>query len=223
MVTVSHLVERKIEERPLLEEAISNGIVSYAALARRLKPEIEEELGREVKHSAIMMALRRFAERVQERARLVSPILYSTEISMRTGICDIAVVRSPSLIDKIGSLYDMVEFERGDVLNIILGSYELSIITNARYAERVQEILAEEVIINVEDGLVSISLSYPKEFFYMPGIIFAVTRKLAWESINLMEVVSTMTELTFILGEKDGVRGYNALREFVTRGPITTG
>ena len=54
-----------------------------------------------------------------------------------------------------------------------------------------------------------------EEFFYTPGVIFNAVRKLAWEGINIYEVVSTMTELTFILSKKDSMKAYDVLQDII--------
>ena len=64
MVTISHIVENIIKRRPLLQEAILNNIVSYAALAEQLSPEIEKELNKKINHSAVVMAVRRNSEKI---------------------------------------------------------------------------------------------------------------------------------------------------------------
>jgi aspartokinase len=217
MVTVSHLVNKQIRENSLFEEAIRSKIVSYAALANKIKPEIEAELGAKVKPSAIIMALRRMEEELEAETKQRKPILYSSELILKTNICDICLVRSASFLKSLSKIYELIDFEKGDIINIIHGSNEISIITNEKYKERLVELLVGEKILNIEESLVSLSLTYPKEFFYTPGIIFEVTRKLAWEKVNILEIVSTMSELTFILAEKDGIKGYNALREFIKR------
>ena len=76
--------------------------------------------------------------------------------------------------------------------------------------------LKGEKILSKEFDLVALTIIFrSKAFFDTPGVIFAAIRKLAWEQINLFEIVSTMTELTFILGKKDSMRAYNALQEMV--------
>jgi hypothetical protein len=62
MVTISHLINKIVSSRPILHDAIEQGIISYGNLAEQLTPEIEEELNKKVKHSAVVMALRRYAE-----------------------------------------------------------------------------------------------------------------------------------------------------------------
>jgi aspartokinase len=213
MVTISHIVQKIVSEQVFVLEPMSRGIVSYGSLAEQLQPEIEEELGKKVKTHAIVMALRRYAETLKERPAKIS-FDFSSEIIMKTDICDIAVRRSPTLLHRLKRLYEIVDFETGDILNIVHGRYEVSV-TNERYREKSLALLKEEKILNVERELVSLTLTFSKEFLYTPGIIFNAVRNIAWESINIYEIVSTNTELTFIINKKDAVKGYKTLERLV--------
>ena len=214
MVTISHVVQKLISDRVFVQEPMSRGIVSYGSLAEQLKPEVEEELGKEVKTHAIVMALRRYTEILKEKHKKIS-FDYSSEIIMKTDICDIAVLRSPTLLNKLKHLYDIVNFEIGDILNIIHGRYEVSVVTNERYREKSLDFLKGEKILNVEKNLVSLTLTFSKDFLYTPGVIFNVARNIAWENINIYEIVSTNTELTFIIHKKDAMKGYKALEKLI--------
>ena len=44
MVTISHLAEKLISEKPFLQDALYRGIINYRALADDLVPKIEKEL-----------------------------------------------------------------------------------------------------------------------------------------------------------------------------------
>ena len=48
-----------------------------------------------------------------------------------------------------------------------------------------------------------------------PGIIFEVTRKLYWEDVNIFELITTATELTFIFRQKDSLKAYKAIEELI--------
>ena len=67
MVTISHIVNKFVDQRIYLHEAISNGIASYGSVAKHLKPDIEKELGKEIDHFAIVTALRRYADKLTTR------------------------------------------------------------------------------------------------------------------------------------------------------------
>ncbi len=218
MVTVSHLVKKLVSENSFLLEAMSKDLISYGGLAEQLKPNIEQELGKKVKESAIIMALRRYAEELQSYDKKLKKFKFHGEILMRTNIMDFNVIKSSNLLNKIKNIYNIVDFSKGDTLNIILGGNEISIVTNEKYKEKLSNFLRGEKILNKEFDLVALTIVFEgKDFLKTPGTIFTAIRKLAWEQINIFEIVSTMTELTFILSKKDSMRAYNVLQELVRK------
>ncbi len=215
MVTVSHLIGKIVSSKPILHEAIEQGIISYGNLAEQLLPEIEEELDKKVKHSAVVMALRRYAEKI-EKTQAKPKFDYNSEIIMKTNLCDISVRKSPALFTKLKKIYSIVNYEKGDVLNVIHGNYEVSIVSNMRYLDKIKKELKGEKLLNTEKDLVSLSLSFSGDFLHTPGIISTAARKLNWDNVNIYELVSTLTELTFIVSKKDSARGYSALQRLVS-------
>jgi len=214
MVTISQVVQKIVNQKIYVQETINKNVISYALLAKQIKPEVEDILEKKVKTHAIEMALRRYSEQIKQKHKHIK-FDYSSDIIMKTQLCDISVSRSPSLIKSLKKLYDIVKFEKGDILNIIQGSNELSIVTNERYKEKFLEFLKNEKILNIEDKLVSLTVTFSKDFLYTPGIIFNIIRNVAWENINIFEIVSTNTELTVIIHKKDAIKGYKALVKLI--------
>lgn len=215
MATISHIVGKIVSSRNVLHEAIEQGIISFGNLAEQLIPEIEAELSKKVRHSAVVMALRRYAENIQ-KLHPKPKFDYNSEIIMKTNLFDISVRKSPELFGKLKKVYAVVNYEKGDVLNIIHGNYEVSIVSNMRHLEKIKNELKGEKILNSEKDLVSLSLSFTGDFMHTPGIISAAARKLNWENVNIYELVSTLTELTFIVSKKDSAKGYAALQRLVS-------
>lgn len=215
MVTVSHLVKYLIKDKPFLQEALANKLISYGNLAEQIIPKIEEELGKGVKHSAVVMALRRYSDELEKEHKSVKSFNYKSEIIMKTNICDLCVSRSPSLMTKLSKLYEMVDFNKGDTLDIILGNFEVSIVTNEKYKEKFSQFLKGEKILASESQLVALTMRFSDDFIHTPGVVFTTIRKLAWENINIFEIISTLSELTLILREKDSMKAYEALQSLV--------
>lgn len=212
MPTISHIVKDILDRQVFLQEAINRGIVSHNLLAKNLKPEIESTLGKQVKTSAIVMALRRNSDKIEKRFSEPS-FRYSIE-TIKTDICYIVLEESPDLLSKIQKLYPVVDFRKGGVLNIIQGNYEVSIITNKRYREDLLDLLHDEKVLDIVNDLVSISLTYSKDFLFTPGILYDITRFMAWESINVIDIVLTKTEMSLIVNKKDLTRCYKTLGRF---------
>lgn len=217
MVTVSHIVKKIVNGQPFVEEALSNGIINIANLAENMLPEIEKELGKTIKLPAVVMALRRYSEEISEH-RKHSKFDYSGELIIKTNICDFTIAKTTMLMAKLKNIHNLVNLERGDTLNVIIGNNEVSVIISDKYEERLKSFLSGEKILNKEQNLVSLAIIFKSEKFTdTPGVIFNIIRKLAWENVNIYEIVSTMTELTFILSKKDSMKAYNVLQELVSK------
>lgn len=215
MVTISHIVNKLVDERIYLHEALSNKIASYGSVAKHLKPEIEKELGKEVEHSAIVTALRRYAEKLTTRFNEVKFNTRSSEVNLKTHIIDINVIKTQELFDKLKRFYDLINFEKGDILHVIYGSTHVAIVTNERYKEKILKLLQNQKIKKIEEDLVALSFTVGKERIDKPGVLFKLTRSLAWENINVIEIISVNLDVTFIVNKKDAVKGYNALEKLI--------
>jgi hypothetical protein len=216
MPTISSAIKEIVDSKPMLYEAIHQGIVNYANLAENLKHEIELMVGGKVALPAIVMALRRYADRMEPSDEKKIPFVFKSEIVMKTGLMDITFVKTPALLSKLKKIYELVDHDKGETLNIIQGNYEITIVVSEKYKKDVLDLLKEEKALNQQKGLVSFTMSFSKGFFYSPGIIAKVTRTLAWENINIFEIISTMTELIFIIDQKDTMRAYKSLQLLIT-------
>lgn len=215
MVTISHVVNKLVDERIYLHEALSKGIASYGSVAKHLKPEIEKELGKEVEHSAVVTALRRYSEKLTTKFNNVKFSTKYSEVNLKTHIIDINVVKTQELFDKLKRFYDLINFEKGDILHVIYGRTHVAIVTNERYKEKILNLLQNQKIKKIEENLVALSFTVGKERIDKPGILFQITRSLAWENINVIEIISVDVDITFIVEKKDANKGYNALERLV--------
>ena len=212
MATISHIVKDILNRQIFLQEAINNDIVSYNKLAHHLKPKIEAELGTEAKHSTIVMAIRRHAEK--SKNVLQKPKFSYFIETIKTDILYVSLEESSTLLSKIQTLYSIVDFKKGGILNIIQGNFEITIIINKRYEEEVLDILHEEKILERVEDIVSISLTYSKEFLFVPGVIYDVVRLISWENINIIDIITTVTEMSIIIAKKDLMQCYATLGRF---------
>ncbi|MBI2580952.1 hypothetical protein HYV85_04055 [Candidatus Woesearchaeota archaeon] len=215
MVTVSAIVKKIVNEKPLLQEGLHQGIISFAALTEKIKPEVEQQLGKNVNDAAVVMALRRHSEDMQKSDDRRIRFELHTQLILKTNLAYFSVKRSLELFRKLEAVYKSFDYDAEDTFNLIHGNQEVSIITNDKYEKRVMAAIGAEQVTTKERSLVSISLSPEKNFRYTPGYIFAIARKLYWDNINIFELVTTASELTFIFQKKDAMRAYASIQELI--------
>lgn len=211
MVTIAHLTKKILQEKPFVHEALAKDLINIGALAEMLQPQIEKELGK-VKTSAIAMAVRRYIE--QNKRNLYHKVKLSarSDLLVKSNLFEISLLKSPRIFNKLKELYNIVDFDEGDTLNIIQGNYEILIISNIKYKGRFIKILKEEKIKKITGNISSLSIKIPQEFIDAPGFFFSVSKALTLENINIIDVVNTETEVTLILADKDITKAYDLLK-----------
>jgi aspartokinase len=215
-VTVSHIVEKLMDEYSFLQIAVSKDIVSFTLLAKYLRPEIEKELQKKVKPSAIIMALRRYAEKLEKKENQFKSHFFRN-IILKTDVCYMVIDSSSDTLDKLQNMYNEIDFKQGDIFNIIQGNYEISVITNKKYQEKLMELIGQEKIKKLVDDHISISLLYSKDYSFTPGVLYNVSRNIAWENINILTCYHTPTELSLILHQNDAMKCYNILEKMLKK------
>lgn len=215
MVTVSAIVKKIISEKPLLQEGLRQGIINFAALTEKIRPNVEQHLGKETSDASIIMALRRHSESL--KASDVKSVRFEphTQLILKTNLVYFSAKRPQQMLKKLEELYRHIDYEAGDTLNVINGNREVSVITNDKNEKKVSTAIGSEHVTTRERNLVSISMGLDKDFPYTPGVLFAVTRKLYWDNINIFEIVTTATELTFIFQKKDAMNAYASIQDLL--------
>lgn len=218
MVTVAHIVSNIIQDRPFLEEALVNDIINYAYLADMLKPEIEREMRHEVNRYAIIMAIRRFSEGLKE-SFVGKPHLNlkDADVTIISGIFEMTLVKDNETMKMFPKLYGMIDLGKGDFLTITQGSYEITVLSNGRYMQKMLDLFDKRDIKKVSTGLSSLTVKIPEKAAESVGLLYTLTKALSWENVNIYEVVSTLSEEIFIIKEEETAIAFEAIARLIKR------
>ena len=190
-------------------------IVSYSNLANEIRPAVEERLTKAVNPPAIVMALRRYADELRDEAKRRPRLKMSYELSMKTNIFDVNLQRNDESMRILNRLYENVQLEKGDFLNVSLGTFEMSISISDKYTNILKDLIKEETVLNEFTDLVAINIAFSDNFVETPGLVYMAVRKLAFENINVIEIVSTMNVLTFVVERTQSMKAYEVLQTFL--------
>ncbi len=185
-------------------------------MAEEIKKDVEKEYGNKVKNSAVMMALRRAQIKLGKSFVRTSTIsLKETDISTKSDLFEITVLKSDSVINNIVKLYNIIDFSHGDFLTVTQGVHEITLISNKKYKNKIEKIMEYEKIIKIVDNLASLTINIPMESIKEVGLFYTITKALNWENICIIEIVSTLTELTFILKEDDIPNAFKVMKNLI--------
>ena len=215
MLTIPNAVEEVIKKKPFLEGALVEGLINLSSLARQLKPEIEKKVGRTVNDSAVIMALNRLVPRLELMSAMKFKKVVENigDIIVRSNLADYAFVNSPSLYEKQAVLLDRVRNMKDVFCTFSQGIYETTLVVSSSIVDIVDEIFVTETNIAKTINLSSITVKLPTENAICPGVYYYIFKELAWDNINIAEVISTTNEFTVVISDEDIHRAFTILME----------
>ncbi len=226
MSNVSNTVTKIIDRMTYLNTAIKRDLVNYSALARQIKPIIEQELGVKVSDDSLIMAVRRYCISKQKNNTEtdVSTILADASIIVRTGMILYNTKRSEEVYHKIIKEIK-VNWSTGERRYIIQRSDEMTIITNSKFTERIKKIIDEEpgtLVTNYKD-LSLITITFPEGAIENPEVLSIISALLAENKINIKSVFCTYSGISFLIMDNQAAKAYAILHEIVVQARITSG
>jgi len=213
MITIPEVVESIIKQSPLLSEGLSQGLINTSALARKIKKEVENRSRKLVTEGAIIMAIQRLSSQLASSAPSFASFQNTPDMIVRSNLFEYTVKNSPTLIAKQKILLDEISHENKYFVTITNGVFETTIIASSALRERIKEIFKKEEKFGEIPALSSITIRLTPEIVNTPGSYVQILKFLAWEGINIIEVVSTYLELTIILSEQDIDRAFSILKK----------
>ncbi|MCF8302063.1 MAG: aspartate kinase [Bacteroidales bacterium] len=215
MITIQQAVDRIVREKPFMEEALHEGLINLSALALSIKPQVEDVIAKPVKKGSIVMALKR-----HEPGRLI-PITVKAQrlasnihnIIVRSNISVFTFENSINLYRKITEFSKRLQMEKGLFFTFSYGVFETTLIVNSKAENDIQQMFADEKQLTHEDKLACVTLYLPDENTEVAGYYYYILKLIAWEGINIVEVLSTTNEFSLIIRDKDVDRAFSALKQ----------
>jgi aspartokinase len=214
MITIQQAVGLILKERVFLEESIHEGLINLSSLARELTPQVEKMLSKPIKSGAIVMALKRHrpGKLISINMKVQNLIENLNNIIVRLNISVFTFENSKKLYRIITELSKSLQQEKGLFFTFSYGVFETTLIVNSRVEDQIREMFKEEKLLSFQNHLASITLYLPGENTQITGYYYYILKQIAWQGINIQEVLSTTNEFSLIIHEKDVDSAFSALK-----------
>jgi aspartokinase len=213
--TISDCVAAIIAKQPYLEEALSQKIINYAALAENLNPLVSKMLKKPVKDGAILMALRRYASPTdtQKSLRLKEVLNGLGDITVRSKLIVFTFQNSGTLIQNHAQILSTIATNQQVFYTFTRGIHESTLISSASEEAHIRDHFKTENILNFQGNLSAISIRLPQGNTAVAGLYYQIFKRLAWEGISLQEVISTTNEFIILVEDELVDRAFSAIKK----------
>lgn len=214
MVTISETVSEIVSRKPFLEEALASGLINLSSLAREIYPEVSQRLDKGVKHGAIVMSLKRLKPsiNVQINLRIKRVVELMGDITVRSNLADYTFRNSDSLTACQTELLKAISKRKDVFYAFSQGIYETTLIMSDVLNDEINHIFDREVMTYKITSLSSITIKLPEENAQVYGVYYHILKKLAYEGINILEIISTTHEFTIIVNDENVNSAFSVLK-----------
>lgn len=211
MIKVSDAVEEIVREDGFVQEAIRQGILNLSAYAKKIHTEVEERSMKPVLRGTIIVALSRLVNGMQLPTPLL-PEIKITNLSVKSSLCELTFEKTERNQEKLSSLETSI-ISKEEFFAVTEGSTEITIIYPANARQTVMRHFKVQPKVEYSD-LVAVTVRFSPEYMEVPNAIYTLVSALAVKHINIIEIVSTYTELSFIIYKSDMEQTIQALNGY---------
>lgn len=198
MIPISKAVEEIIVATPYLEEGLAKGIINLSSLSRLIKPQIQKRLyKKDVSVAALVMALKRYQPKLKRKVAIPKLFSQMQDITIRSNLVELTLRNSLELDQIRREILKTIASEKNNFFNIIQGVKESTLVISKNLEPIVRKHLSGKAVSRV-DNLSSITINLPPENRNTPGVYYTLLKTLAWNDINLVEVISNYNEVSLI-------------------------
>ena len=200
MISISVALQHLLRGNAFLEFGFRHDLFNLTKLARFLKPQIEARTQKPVQETALTMALSR-ARRRQETLDTSDARQELESITVQSGLAVCTYARSPAMQSRLGEIYQRVH-ARNEFCALSLGMRQVTIILDARLVDWLDTAVPQPFMYRNGD-VAAVTARFPDHHIDEPGILYALMQRVTLQNVNIIEISSTFTEITFFIAQSD--------------------
>jgi hypothetical protein len=214
MIKVSDTVLEIINDDEIAYEAFRQNLLSFNAYAKKIKPIVEEKTFKEVKIGTIVVALSRLKKHTSSFDQL-KPQVKVQSINLKSPLVETTYERIAETRKKVSDLKNEL-LQEDNFFAITEGVNEITLIYPQAYEKLVRKHFNDNPKGEYKNlGAVTIKFN-EHEYIEVPNMIYTLVSALATKRINLIEIVSTFSEISFIVRINEVNKTIEALNQFLT-------
>ena len=181
--------------------ALTNGYMNMSSYAYQIRPRVEALTKKKVTIASLVVTLSRLRKEFKKEKPLIREVPI-TNITTKLPLSEMSFENSKVVVEKLESFHKNISISPEDFFTTTRGTKEINIIYSSHLENKILKHFKIKPKWN-NHNFAAIGISYGPEVFGMPNIFFSLLSVTARARINIEELISTPTELVFIVAEKD--------------------
>lgn len=218
--SVSKIIQHLIDNDLSLQDALRRDYANYSAIARMLKPKVEETLGRKVKLESLITSVKRAKANYKSHRENMTRIIAKSVIHLRTDVAKVSAEKTKRNLERVRKV--LTNFP-GEFLQVLEGVSAITLIFDQKLFDNVYSVFRKEDILDERRNLAAIVVQSPREIIDTPGCVIAFYNPVSRRHINIEETMSCFTDTILVLRMEDVGKAFTALTDLIAEARKTVG
>src|SRR3989344_177269 len=209
------IVAEKIQSNPYIQFCLADGLINYSALARHYLPEIEKSEGRPVNEESVMVAIKRYSEKVNftpaklNYAEIFSQVSVGMHEDMAFGVCE----KTDKVIEEMTMLFREEKWEVGEIRTVMEEPLTITALVKKSKLDRLCEKIEGKLIKDYRDFSM-VTMKFAKSGDRIYGTTAIIADEMAKRGIAII-VVSTPLDIYILVEDEKSQEAYGAIKEII--------
>jgi hypothetical protein len=211
--SISKIVKTLIERDVSMKEAIHKGYGNYSAIARILKPKIDDVLDKNVNLESIITAIKRTKIDYISVHENIMKIVARSVINIRTDVSKISIEKTRKNLETIRkSIANLSE----EFVHVIEGTSAITLIFDQKLFDDITFLFPDTEILDKKQNLAEIIIRSPIGLIGTYGCLFTFVNAISRRGMNIEETMSCYTDTIIVLAMKDVGKAFSALTDLIS-------
>jgi aspartokinase len=211
--SVTETVREIVSSDLSFQDSLQRDYCNISALARIMKPQIDQMLSKNTSIESIITALKRSRYEYDVRQKPISSILAASTITVNTDVAKVSARKSKKTIEKVAKA--MIQGV-GNFISISESIMSITLVFDDLLLQDVKVMFASDDILEIENGLAAIIVQSPEDIIKTPGCAIAFYNQLARRHINIEDTVSCYTDTIVLVKMEQVGKAFNALTDLIS-------
>jgi len=211
--SISKIVKTLIERDISMKEAIHKGYGNYSAIARILKPKIDEIVRRKVNLESVITAIKRLKVNYTSVHENTIKVIARSVINIRTDVSKISVEKTRKNLEIVRkSIANLSE----EFVHVIEGTSAITLIFDQKLFDDIAFLFPDTEILDKKQNLAEIIIRSPIGLIGTQGCLLTFVNALSRRGMNIEETMSCYTDTIIALSMKDVGEAFSALTNLIS-------
>ncbi len=215
MIKVSDIVVELIERDEVALESLRAGLLNLSAYAEKIHRQVENATKKPVKKGTIVVALSRASKSLAKTTPLL-PDVRLTNLRITSSLAILSYPKTPEIQRKVSVLHPFTLAVQ-DMFSLTEGPAEVTIVCSEKAKEKLLRHFGGKAKATHND-VVAVTCAFDEKMVGQPNVFYVLFSALAAKRTVILQIVSTATEITFLVKQDDMEQTLAVLNTYFSKG-----